>query len=128
MSVALEGGDSGDLIAALDVRDDGTVVLDPALVVPAFYGDCDPADVERAVSLLRPHPLACFAQPARGIAWREHPTTYVVCGADRGLPPTFQRAMAARIPDAAVVEWAGASHSPFLSRPSDVVDLLAGLA
>ena len=36
--------------------------------------------------------------------------------------------MAARIPGVAVVEWPTASHSPFLSMPGAVVDLLAGLA
>lgn len=127
-AVPLPGGELGELESAMRMLDDGTATLDPEAAGPVLYGDCTPADVERALSLLRPQPLAPMRQPARAVAWRERPTTYVVCGADRTVPPGFQRAMAERIPDVALVEWPDASHSPFLSRPTEVVDLLAGLA
>lgn len=117
-----------DLAAAARPCGDGTATLDPALAPDLLYGDCRPADVERAVSLLRPQPLACFAQPPAAVAWRSRPCTYVVCGADRAVPPALQRRFAARLPDASLVEWPDASHSPFLSRPGEVADLLAGLA
>ena len=61
-------------------------------------------------------------------AWKDTPTTYVVCGEDRAVAPSLQRAMAARIPDVALVEWTDSDHSPFFSRPGDLADLLAGLA
>lgn len=125
---ALATDDGGDLREAVVVRDDGTSVLDPARAPAVFYGDCDDVDVERALSLLRPFPGGAGVQAAPAIAWRHRPSTYVVCGADRVVPPTLQRAMAARIPGAAVVEWPDASHSPFLSRPGEVVDLVVGVA
>lgn len=117
-----------DLRSAVVVRGDGTSVLDPERVPAVFYGDCDDADVERAVSLLRPLGSEAGVQETPAVAWRHRPTTFVICGADRVVPPTLQRTMAVRIPGAAVVEWPDSSHSPFLSRPGDVVDLLAGVA
>ena len=126
--VDLPGGELGELMGAVRFGDDGSMTLDLGAAGPILYGDCTPADTERALSLLRPQSMACMSQPARAVAWRQHPATYAVCGADRTVPPGFQRAMAERIPDVALVEWPDASHSPFLSRPGDVVDLLAGLA
>jgi pimeloyl-ACP methyl ester carboxylesterase len=118
----------GDLAAAIRIHDDGTSTLDPDLVAEILYGDCRPADVERALGLLRPQHGTTLSTRPGVAAWRERPTTYVVCGADRVVPPSHQRAMAARIPDVAVVEWPDSSHSPFLARPAAVAELLAGLA
>lgn len=127
-SNALPVHEMAELSAAVRVLDDGTAVLDPVAAVPALYADCAEVDVERALSLLRPQAMASFTQSPRSVAWRRQPTTYAVCGADRGVPPELQRAMARRIPGVALVEWPDASHSPFLSQPGVVVDLLAGLA
>lgn len=128
LGLALDHEEQSDLGPIIRFDDDDTNHLDPDLVVGALYGDCSPADVERALSLLGQQPGASFAQPPRAVAWRERPVTYAVCGADRGVLPSLQRRMAERIPDAAVVEWPDSSHSPFLSQPGAVVDLLAGLA
>lgn len=121
-------GEASDLGPALVLHDDGTSTLDPALVGDVLYGDCAPADVERARSLLRPQGGQTLSQPVDAVAWRDRPSTYAVCGADRCVPPSLQRAMAARLPGAAIVEWPGCSHSPFFSRPGEVADLLVGVA
>jgi pimeloyl-ACP methyl ester carboxylesterase len=124
-----EQAEGSDLLPAVQVRDDGTsTTLDLDLAAKAFYADCDPVDVERAVGLLRPQPMGSITQSPRAVAWRARPTTYVVCGADRALPPRLQRDMAARIPGAAIVELPDTSHSPFFSQPGELVDLLTGLA
>lgn len=128
IGVTLDHEEQPDLAAAMQLLPDGTSTLDPALVGPALFGDCDPADVELAIGLLRPHGGETFAQPPKAVAWREKPTTYVLCGEDRAVVPSLQRAMADRIPDVAVVEWPTSSHSPFFGRPADVADLLGGLA
>lgn len=126
--IDLPGGEASEALAAIRLLDDGTSVLDPTLVGPVFYGDCARVDVDRAVSLVRPHPMATFQQAPRTVAWKAKPTIYAVCGADRVVPPGLQRSMAARIPGAAIVEWPDSSHSPFFSRPGDVVDLLTAAA
>ena len=54
-------------------------------------------------------------------AWRKVPSTYVVCSEDRALPPGLQREMAANA--GTVVEWP-TDHSPFLTRPAAIADLV----
>ena len=58
------------------------------------------------------------------VAWRERPSTYVVCTDDLAVHPDLQRAMARRC--TTTVEWP-TSHSPFLSAPERFVGLLAAL-
>jgi pimeloyl-ACP methyl ester carboxylesterase len=122
------GEDRGEIGAVLLLHDDGTSTLDPARVGEVLYGDCSPVDVERALGLLRPQVGSTLSAPPDAVAWKTKPVTYVVCGADRGVAPSLQRAMAERIPGVALVEWADSSHSPFFSRPAEVADLLSGLA
>jgi pimeloyl-ACP methyl ester carboxylesterase len=128
LGLALDHPVQSDLGAAMVLQPDGTSTLEPALAADALYGDCSAADVERSLGLLRAQGGDTFTQPPKAVAWKERPTTYVVCGADRAVAPSLQREMAERIPDAAVVEWPDSSHSPFLSRPAEVAELLASLS
>jgi pimeloyl-ACP methyl ester carboxylesterase len=50
------------------------------------------------------------------------PSTYVVCTHDHAISPSLQRAMAAHAQE--VVEW-DSDHSPFLTRPTQLAELLA---
>jgi len=54
----------------------------------------------------------------------EKPATYALCTDDRAVPVALQQSNAARI--GTTVEWP-TSHSPFLSRPDLVADLLLEL-
>lgn len=94
-------------------------------LVELFYGDCDEADVAIARRSLRPMPAAAPPLPPYRPAWRDLPSTYVVCESDGAIPPAAQRLMAQRA--GAVRTW-DTSHSPFFSRPDLVVDLLLELA
>jgi hypothetical protein len=104
---------------------DGNLVVDPERAVSAFYADCEAEDVDFALARLSPQNPATFAQAIRRAAWREVPSTYVVCTDDRAVGVAFQRALAARTTDR--VEMA-TSHSPFFSAPDALADLLAGIA
>ena len=53
------------------------------------------------------------------------PSTYVVCSEDRAIHPDHQRYMARNAAD--VVEWP-TDHSPFLTNPGLVAELVLGLA
>jgi pimeloyl-ACP methyl ester carboxylesterase len=86
-----------------------------------LYNDCPPAFAEGAAARLSRQALAPLATAQTTAAWREAPSTYVVCDRDAAVPPAAQEAMAAR---AASVVHLDASHSPFLSRPDDVAALL----
>jgi len=110
---------------ALVFHDDDTVTLDPAAVVPALFHDCSPGDVDFATVRLGPQARAELFGVATRAAWETIPSTYAVCTEDRAVLPALQRVLARRATH--VVEWP-TSHSPFLSRPDLVADLLARLA
>jgi pimeloyl-ACP methyl ester carboxylesterase len=114
-----------DLGAALGIADDGTSTIDPALAADIFYEDCDEATQAWAVAHIGPHLLESLQQQPAAVAWRTTPSTYAVCADDRAIHPGLQRVLAKRCTTS--VEWA-TSHSPFLSRPDLVADLLADVA
>lgn len=139
---AVEEGEScanagGDEAAGIDHtgRPDLSAELvhlgDSSTTVPAegarrcFYGDCDEPTAAWAIERLCPQRLENLLTPPSRIAWRSTPSTYVVCTEDLAVHPELQRIMARRCTNA--IEWE-TSHSPFLSRPDLVVDLLEGLA
>lgn len=121
----LRGGAGNDLEPAMRFGADNTVIVDPQGAIAAFYDDCDPAIAADAVVRLGPESLEGFAQTPRAVAWRQRPSSFALCTADRALTPALQRDLAARCDT--VVEWP-TSHSPFLSRPELVADLLSDLA
>jgi pimeloyl-ACP methyl ester carboxylesterase len=86
-----------------------------------FYGDCAPEVAAGAIARLRPQNPATALRPLRAAAWRSVPSTYVVCERDRAIPPALQERWARR---ASRVVRLDAAHSPFLSRPGAVVDVL----
>ncbi|MCP3857200.1 MAG: alpha/beta fold hydrolase [Actinomycetia bacterium] len=102
-------------------EDDGWFSVDPEIAPDAFYQECSPAEVERALSRLRPMRRGPVREYDRA-PWRDIPSTYAVCARDQAIHPDFQREMAARATH--TVEW-DTDHSPFVSRPDDVVELLA---
>ena len=119
------GWDEGpSLAAAIDVRDDGNSVLQPALAAECLYHDCDDATAVAALARLGPQPMVTLGDVPHAVAWRERPSTYVVCTEDVAVPAALQRVMAARC--TTTVEWP-TSHSPFLSAPERLVDLLTDL-
>lgn len=114
-----------DLGAALVRGDDGLTRIDPVLAFDAFYADCPPALAAAAISRLRPMSMSAMGGSPTRQVWREVPTTYAVCSDDRIVHPVLQRDLARRA--GASEEWP-TGHSPFLSRPDLVVNLLHGLA
>ena len=110
---------------AMMVGEDGRLSIDPALGIEAFYHDCEPEDAKDAISRLRPQLVDGFPTLECAPPWKSVPSTYVICRDDRALHPALQRDFSKRAVN--VVEWKGA-HSPFLSRPHQVIELLADLA
>lgn len=91
-----------------------------------FYGDCDAATAASALDHLRPQSGYPWTLPC---SLSEHPSvscTSVVCSEDLIVNPVWSR-RAARDIGADIVELPG-SHSPFLSRPSAVADVLLRVA
>lgn len=118
---------SDELMGSLTQDDEGAMHVDPELAPAIFYHDCDAEVTDAAVGHLRGMGFGVVEEgdvppPA---AWKQIESTYVVCTDDQTIAPESQRTMAANADH--VVEW-DTSHSPMLSRPEVVADLLAELA
>jgi pimeloyl-ACP methyl ester carboxylesterase len=111
---------------ALRFSGDGQQVsVDPAVAVGLFYADAPAVAASAAVARLRPVHRSVFRGVPASIGWRTRPSTYVVCTDDRAVHPDLQRAMAERA--GTRHEWPG-GHSPALTRPGEVAELIASLA
>ena len=108
---------------------DGSVMeLDPAVVRDAFYHDCTDADAARAAARLQPQPAGGFQMkfdlaPGR---FGRVPRHYIECTEDRAIDIASQRKMHASMP--CTVHTLTASHSPFLSMPDRLTDVLERVA
>lgn len=102
-------------------------LTDLAAAKAAFYADCSDEQVQRAAANLCLQNANNFAAISAITAAAHTSTTYVACTEDRAIPITAQRAMieavSAEAPQLEVVELA-TSHSPFLSDPSAIADIL----
>jgi pimeloyl-ACP methyl ester carboxylesterase len=102
----------------------GVVTLGPDrdAIAARFYADLDDAEAFAAIERLTPQSLAPLTEPITRAAWRSKPTSYVI--AERELPErvTAQSAMAARA--GSRVFRMPTSHSPFLSRPLELADVI----
>ncbi len=108
------------------VVDDGLMSVDPEQASSVFYGDCDSETQQAAITRLRPMSVAPHLEPVPTAAWRSIPSTYVVCTRDMAIPTEAQRRAFA--PQAGEVVELDAGHSPFLSQPAAVAELLADRA
>jgi pimeloyl-ACP methyl ester carboxylesterase len=95
--------------------------FDPTFAPSIFYGNSEPETIAAIAPRLRPMVLDSAALIASPPAPRTVPSTYVVCSRDGAIPPEAQYQMAQGLDR--VVVWP-TDHSPFLTRPGDVADLL----
>jgi len=66
--------------------------------------------------------LPAFNQPITEVAWKEIPSTYIICEEDQAIPVFAQEAMSAR---ATSVVRINTDHSPFLCAPADLAKLIS---
>lgn len=119
--LATVGGETPDWLTA-DERGLATTVNRAEEI---FYNDCSREDAGHAASRLEPQSLPSFTQTVRSVAWRDIPSTYLICERDNAIPPFIQEQLAGRAGDVRRVD---SSHSPFLSMPEQVVELITQLA
>lgn len=92
-----------------------------------FFNRCAPADAEAALRLLRRQALKPFVEITPLVEWPRVPSSYVVCTFDRACNPAWGRRAARERLGVAPVEFAS-DHSPFLSHPRALAELLVRLA
>lgn len=133
---ALESGESvnGFLRAAprhhVELADamqpgDEASTLNPEVAGDLLYRGLDPALIASHVARLDPQPHATMTTPIEASGLGAVPSTYILCERDRCVHPEHQRIMAARCDDTIAVDE---DHSPFLSAPEKIVEILHGLA
>jgi pimeloyl-ACP methyl ester carboxylesterase len=99
--------------------------VDEEIARLTFFADCDERDAHAAFERLRPQSTAPYniRCPIEGVPAAPH--TYVVCAEDRIVNPDWSRRVARERLAAELVELPG-SHSPFLSRPAALAEVLCG--
>ena len=136
----------GNLVVSSLVADPATVGalrLDVASSEPAyrqrlrdvFYGDVDRAVADAAIALLSPDApvgIAAGSTTLTADGWGSVPRTYIRCGLDFAIRPALQQKFIddadAAFPDSpGTVHLLDASHSPFLSMPDQVADIVIKL-
>lgn len=102
----------------------GTFTVRTDALAGTFLQDCDPEIRRQAADRTAAQSLAVLAQPVEAAAWRQVPSTYLVCAQDRGTPAQLQRGYAERAGSVVEID---AGHHPFLSQPTAVSELILGL-
>jgi pimeloyl-ACP methyl ester carboxylesterase len=124
----MSGTATDEFGSAVSVLPDGRMRLDPDVVVRAAVQQAP--DTDRDVMRARLAPAMSMgtdlAMTFARVAWRELPSTYVVCADDRSLDPDAQREWAKqRATDHVELPF---DHCPQVSHPREVAELLAGIA
>jgi pimeloyl-ACP methyl ester carboxylesterase len=133
---------AGDRVTPLLVADPartGALRLDTGdpgqhpILREVFYGDVDEATADAAIALLSPDgPAGILGEPVTVTAGRfgALPHTYLVCTKDHVVPEALQRLLVAEIDSVSsqktTVLELDSSHSPFLSRPRELAEVIAG--
>jgi pimeloyl-ACP methyl ester carboxylesterase len=87
-----------------------------------FYGDLPPAEADAAAARLTTQSERAYHDEVTATSWRGRPATYVITEQDAIVPVAAQEAFAARAGANAV--RVTTSHSPFLSQPRAVADII----
>jgi len=101
--------------------------IDDDLAHRILYADCEDEVAQAAIRRLRPQARTPYGKPCVLERFPSSRSTYVVCSEDRLVNPAWSRGDAARRLGAELVELPG-SHSPFLSRPREVAEIIHRLA
>lgn len=94
---------------------------------PTFYNDMTPAAVAAATAELKPHSLSAHRARLTYAGWKTVPTTYIYCTEDQAVVFPFQKYMVEEVAkgyDFRTKTLEGSSHSPFYSRPEELVKVM----
>lgn len=105
-------------------EDKSTCYLIDEHMFEAFYHDVDRKVAEEVViPQLGAQSVASWLSPVTKCAYREIPSSYIVCTEDRSVLPWVQRKIAERAGIKDCVEIEG-SHCAFLSRPDELAGIV----
>ena len=113
----------------IDVNQAGTLLVTPKAASFMFFHDLPEAESQHWSSLLRPHSLGAMWSTQSSAAWRDIPSTYVMCNRGRVMPVQKQEEMikhAKEVQPKAFdsVERLESGHEPILSKIDDLVMIM----
>ena len=113
----------------VESQENGAVVVKSEHRREAFYGNCTDEDFEFAQSRLAAQSGAPFGAPVETSAagWGQIPRYYIECDRDRAVTLKLQREMQKHSPCRETFSI-DTDHSPFLSTPEYLVDILLRIA
>jgi len=112
--------------AGMQLLDDGRVALD--VEVGARCAFTQATDADRDVWRRNARPMSLGSDRSVSfprVGWEEVPSTYIVCEEDKAIQPSAQREWAKRATSTIARPY---DHSPGVSHPDEIADLLAGIA
>ena len=99
---------------------------DADAAIATLYADCPRPLAESAVARLRPQGRRPSAEVSPLVAWPDVPSVSVLCRDDAAIDPAWSRRAARERLGADALELDG-HHSPFVSRPAELADLLVAV-
>jgi pimeloyl-ACP methyl ester carboxylesterase len=98
----------------------------PDRIKDLFYHDCSDEDIEFAMERLSPQPMAILEAPVSlsDENFGSVPRCYIECLDDHAIGIALQRDMISASPCGQVLQI-NTSHSPFLSKPKELAELLS---
>ncbi len=103
---------------------DGFCSIDPARARDSFYNDCTAADAAWATARLRRQTTLTITEVTPLHRWPSTPRSYIFGEADHVVRPEWARRAARDRLGIEATAIPGAGHSPFLSQPKVVAELL----
>ncbi|KAL5333798.1 Alpha/beta hydrolase fold-1 [Aspergillus crustosus] len=104
---------------------DGDYVRCDTTTAAAFH-DIPEEEQQKWASTLLHTSRAVFSGAATYEPWHQIPSAYIITEEDRALPPPYQELMAGKL-ETKLIYRLKSSHSPFLSMPDKLADLLEEL-
>lgn len=102
----------------------GAVTWDPDVAAGLFFRACDPETARRAAARLRPQVWTTSQEVTPLERWPDCEIVSIVCADDEVLSPDWSRRIAREVLGIEPVELRS-GHSPMLSHPSELADVLA---
>lgn len=116
----------GESKAPLLPPQDGYLIVDPAEFPQAFAADVDSATTRFMAASQLPWGLGAVTATLVRAGWKSKPSFYLCAAADKMVPPSAQRRMAARA--GAVFSEIKSSHAAMLSHADEVADFITAAA
>jgi hypothetical protein len=106
-------------------EDSSAHTLDPVIYQEGLYHDCEPYITDLAKFLLSEEPMESGITPLQLTEknYGRVPRVYIECTEDKAVTPFIQNKMYTEMPCEKVYSLP-TSHSPFFSRPKELVEIL----